>query len=86
LTSCLLSRLEKKCTEDAIAIAHDDDLQLVENVVRPKLMFGATNNVRAQEARTADAVERVLHENEVAVLVEDGGTMSYAIPSRRCSS
>jgi len=29
-----------------MAIAHDDDLQLVENVVRPRQMFGATNNVR----------------------------------------
>jgi len=29
--------------------------------------------VRAQETWTADAVERFLHENEIAVLVEDGG-------------
>ena len=36
----------KKCPEDTLAIAHDDDLQLVENVVRPRPMFGATNNMR----------------------------------------
>ena len=47
LTSCLLSRLQKKCPEDSIAVAHDDDLQLVENVVRPRNIFGATNNVPA---------------------------------------
>ena len=34
-TSRLLSGLEKKCPEDIIAITHDDDLRLVENVVRP---------------------------------------------------
>jgi len=34
--SSLLSGLEKKCLEDKIAITHDDDLQLIENVVRPR--------------------------------------------------
>jgi hypothetical protein len=33
----LFSELQKKCPEGAIAIAHDDDLQFVENVVRPSL-------------------------------------------------
>jgi len=36
VASCLLSKLEKKCPEGTIAITHDDDLQLVENVVRPR--------------------------------------------------
>ena len=27
---------KKKCPADTIAIAHDDDLQLIENVVSPK--------------------------------------------------
>jgi hypothetical protein len=29
-----------------MAIAHDDDLQLVGNVVRPRQMFGVINDVR----------------------------------------
>ena len=32
----LLSGLEKKCPDGTIAITHDDDLQLVENVVSPR--------------------------------------------------
>jgi hypothetical protein len=32
--SALLTALQKQCTTDAVAITHDDDLQLVEEVVR----------------------------------------------------
>jgi len=32
--SALLTVLPKQCTTDAVAITHDDDLQLVEEVVR----------------------------------------------------
>ena len=39
LTSSLLSGFQKKCSETVIAIAHDDDLQIVENMVRPRQMF-----------------------------------------------
>ena len=49
LTSSLLSGFQKKCSENVMAIAHDDDLQIVENMVRPKQMFelGATSKTRA---------------------------------------
>ena len=33
-TSSLLSELQKRCQEDTIAVTHDDDLELIENVVR----------------------------------------------------
>jgi hypothetical protein len=32
--SALLTVVQKQCTTDAVAITHDDDLQLVEEVVR----------------------------------------------------
>ena len=35
--SSILSGLQKNCPEGTIAIAHDDDLRLVENVVRPQV-------------------------------------------------
>jgi hypothetical protein len=31
----LLSELQKKCPENTIAIAHDDDLPFIENVISP---------------------------------------------------
>jgi len=39
--SSLLSVLQKKCSESehTVAIVHDDDLQLIENVVRPRRKF-----------------------------------------------
>ena len=45
LTLSLISKFQKKCPEDVVAIAHDDDLQIVENLVRPRQMFevGATS-------------------------------------------
>jgi len=80
LTPSLLSGFQKKCSESVTAIAHDEDLQIVESMVRPRQMFefGATSKTRAQEAFTADAVERFLHENKVPVLIEDGGI--YPMP------
>ena len=39
LTPSLLSGFQKKCSEDVIAIAHDDDLQIVEDMVRQRQMF-----------------------------------------------
>jgi len=34
ICSSLLSELQKRCQEDTIAVAHDDDLDRIENVVR----------------------------------------------------
>lgn len=47
------------CSEDTIAIAHDDDLDLIENV----------------EILTADAVETFLRQNEAPVLIENGAAI-----------
>lgn len=40
LASSLLTEPQKRCPEDIIAVAHDDDLQLIENVVRSYLYRG----------------------------------------------
>jgi hypothetical protein len=58
----VLSELRKKCledaiTEDTIAIAHDDDLQLIDS----------------EETLTADAVEKFLRKRRMPLLVENGG-------------
>jgi hypothetical protein len=78
--------LQKKCPDDCeketIAIAHDDDLQLIENVVRSSqspnssLNLTLTSNVPAQETLTASAVETFLRENQMPVLIENGGIYS----------
>jgi hypothetical protein len=49
LASSRLSGFQKKCSEGIIAIAHDDDLQIFENMVRPRQMFelGVANKTRA---------------------------------------
>jgi hypothetical protein len=36
---CLLSTFLKKCPDNTVAIAHDDDLQLVEQMVRLRLYY-----------------------------------------------
>ena len=76
----LISRFQKRCPEDVVAIAHDDDLQIVENMVRPGQMFelGATSKTSAKETLTVDAVEQFFQENQIPVLFEDGGI--YPMP------
>lgn len=60
-----------------LAIAHDDDLQIIQSkVVRPNQMqnFAETfSDVRAKETHTSDAVLNFLHENEIPLLIENGG-------------
>ncbi|KAN0136358.1 hypothetical protein V8E53_005726 [Lactarius tabidus] len=53
----VLDYIAEKCTDGIIAIAHDDDLQLIEEV----------------DILTADAVEGFLRQNEINVLIENGG-------------
>ena len=77
---------QKKCLEVAdvegvLAIAHDDDLQIIKSkdliLVRPnknaELCANSHSNARAKETLTADAVLKFLHENEIPVLIENGG-------------
>lgn len=48
LTSSLLSGFQKKCSETVIAVVHDDNLQIGENMVRLRQIFelGATSITR----------------------------------------
>jgi hypothetical protein len=77
---------QKKCLEAAdaegtLAIAHDDDLQIVKSkdLVRTnrnaELRGNSYSNARTKETVTADAdaVLKFLHENEIPVLIENGG-------------
>jgi len=54
-----LDYILQNCPEGSIAIAHDDDLQLIENV----------------ETLTADAVEQFLRKTRVPVLTENGAAI-----------
>ncbi|KAI0271317.1 hypothetical protein BC834DRAFT_1030811 [Gloeopeniophorella convolvens] len=58
----VLDYIAEKCPDQQIAIAHDDDLQLIEEV----------------ETLTADAVENFLRQNEIGVLVENGAAILVA--------
>ncbi|KAF8260476.1 hypothetical protein EI94DRAFT_1748313 [Lactarius quietus] len=53
--------VQKKGTDSVIGIAHDDDLQLIEEV----------------ETLTADAVEGFLRQNEINVLIENGAAILH---------
>ena len=68
-----------------MAIAHDDDLRIVENIVRPRKMFvlGDTSKTRTQEVFTADAVAQFLHENQTPVLLENGGIYTMLFHVKR---
>jgi hypothetical protein len=78
-----MSGSQKKCledtvSEDTIAIAHDDDLQLIKDVVRPKskcrnLYLKSTINAPVQETLTADAIEKFLREKQMTLRVENNG-------------
>ncbi|KAH9953164.1 hypothetical protein BC827DRAFT_169055 [Russula dissimulans] len=61
----VLDYIAEKCPDDCeketIAIAHDDDLQLIENV----------------ETLTASAVETFLRENQMPVLIENGAAILH---------
>jgi len=57
----IAENVQQKCTDGVIAIAHDDDLQLIEEV----------------ETLTADAVEGFLRQNEINVLVENGAALLH---------
>lgn len=57
----VLDYIAEKCTSSVIAIAHDDDLQLIEEV----------------ETLTADAVEGFLRQNEINVLIENGAAILH---------
>jgi len=57
----VLDYIAEKCTDSVIAIAHDDDLQLVEEV----------------ETLSADAVEGFLRQNEISVLIENGAAILH---------
>ena len=77
----------KNCPEGTIAIAHDDDLQLVEHGVRLQVQDKSSDfNVRMrtvmhffQEILTANAAKQFLRENKFPVLVENGGKYSAPI-------
>ena len=75
---------QKKCleiadAEGALAIAHDDDLQVIKHnaLVRPNKKAepraDSYSNSCTKETLTADAVLKSLHENKIPVLIEDGG-------------
>ena len=77
---------QKKCleatnAEGALAIAHDDDLQIVKSKdpVRSNLIAelhaSSYSNACTKETLTADAVLKFLHENNIPVLIdsENGG-------------
>jgi hypothetical protein len=71
---------QKKCVEDAvsedtIAIVHDDDLQLIEDAVSPSqnAIPSQPSNTHVQETLTADAIEKILGEKQMPLLVEGGG-------------
>ena len=75
---------QKKClgatdAQGVLAVAHDDDLQIIESkdLVRPnknaELRSNQYINPRAKETLTADAVLKFLHENQIPVLIENGG-------------
>ncbi|KAI0280738.1 hypothetical protein BC826DRAFT_1191391 [Russula brevipes] len=55
----VLDYIAEQCPEGTIAIAHDDDLDLIKDV----------------EILTADAVEKFLHDNQVPVLIENGAAI-----------
>jgi len=52
----ILDYIAEKCSETVIAVVHDDDLQIVENM----------------ETLTADSVEQFLHEKQLPVLIDGG--------------
>jgi hypothetical protein len=89
--STLLSEPKQKCSEDCledpIALAHDDNLQLVRNVVRSShdagLIHRVNHDALAQEILTADAVEKFLRENRTPVHVENGGAYSASLQDMR---
>jgi len=57
----IAEKCPEDCAEDTIAIAHDDDLQLIENV----------------DTLTATAVESFLRENDTPVLIENGAAILH---------
>lgn len=57
----VLDYIAEKCTDNVIAIAHDNDLELIEEV----------------ETLTADAVEGFLRQNEINVLIENGAAILH---------
>jgi hypothetical protein len=58
---------------------HDDDLKIVKSkdLVRPnqntELCANSYSNARTKEMLTADAVLKFLRENNIPVLIENGG-------------
>jgi hypothetical protein len=71
--------LEAANAEGALAIAHDDDLQIIKSKdpVRPnqnaELHANPYSNAHTKETFTADAVLKFLHENKIPVFIENGG-------------
>jgi hypothetical protein len=71
--------LEAADAEGALAIAHDDDLQIIKSkdLVRPnqnaEIRANSYSNARTKGNLTADAVLKVLHENKIPVFIENGG-------------
>ncbi|KAI9510668.1 hypothetical protein F5148DRAFT_1333231 [Russula earlei] len=57
----IAEKCPEDCAEDTIAIAHDDDLQLIENV----------------ENMTASTVKSYLHERDIPVLIENGAAILH---------
>ena len=75
---------QKKCleagnAEGVLAIAHDDDLQIIKSEdpvclnQNAELRANSYSNARTKENLTADAVLDLLHENKILVLIENGG-------------
>jgi hypothetical protein len=63
-----------------MAVAHDNDLQLIETMVGPsQKTYAQTELERAHHAQrtkdslTGDAVENFLNENNIPVLLDNGG-------------
>ena len=72
----ILIVLQKKCPNNTVAIAHDDDLRLIKDIVRLTPDHNAamkTDDVHSQDILHADAVEGYLRQNETRVVVKNGG-------------
>lgn len=75
-TSSVLIIPQKKCPNNTVAIAHDDDLRYIRDVVRLAPVQNArikTDNVRSQDILNADTVEGFLRQNETSVIIKNGG-------------
>lgn len=75
----------KKRPDSVIAIVHDDDLQLVKEVIRRvqiTILYHTSKtptDAHTQDILTADVVKDFLHRYEIGVLVENGGTCTASL-------